>query len=335
MASRIPVVRTLVLLCCALPPSASTHASGDVPVIVEEEPGSASPDDGLSPAVSCLLEPAPLTTVYYSVAAPGSFDHLAWRIPVQSCAACAPGQALDIKTVSFRIRWRGACSAQARISLIGGTGPPGCRVPDTTSVLCGPDLHTLSAPGAVTLTHTLPVPAGCCIDPDAFVLVRFFGLGLCHGGGFLSPGIAGTTGPCAFCDEYFSDGPGVWPEDWCFSGLNSFWIQVGADCCTQVGVEDGSGAMGPPHIAVVGSPSRPVRLALTLDGTHPRPVEVDVFDIAGRRVRALLRADLEGGRHRLDWDGTSDSGERSRAGVYKLRLRAGTARAVATAVLLD
>jgi flagellar hook capping protein FlgD len=334
MASRIQVVRTLLLLCCVFSSSASSHPSGGVPIVVEDAPSLPFSADALTPAVACLLEPGPVTTVYYSVQAPGSFEHLAWRIPIQSCAACGPGQGLDLETVSVRIRWRGACTAQAEVSVIGVTGPPGCRRPDDANVLCGPDLHTLSGPGAVAVTHTLPVPAGCCVNSQAFVLVRFIDLGLCHAGGFLSPGLAATTVPCVSCDQYFSDGPSIWPTDWCILGQNSIWIEVGADCCSQVGVAEGS-AEEATGIAVLESPSHHVRLALTLGGTERRPVEVDVFDIAGRRVRALLRADLAGGRHRLDWDGTSDAGELLPAGVYKVRLSAGSARDVATAVLLD
>jgi flagellar hook assembly protein FlgD len=51
--------------------------------------------------------------------------------------------------------------------------------------------------------------------------------------------------------------------------------------------------------------------------------EVVVFDVSGRRVRALARGWLEAGPHALRWDGTDDAGRRMAPGVYFYRLTAG------------
>ena len=50
------------------------------------------------------------------------------------------------------------------------------------------------------------------------------------------------------------------------------------------------------------------------------PVELEVYDLAGRRVRQLRRGRLEAGEHVLGWDGNDQSGQPVAAGVYMLRV---------------
>ncbi|MCA9751256.1 MAG: M28 family peptidase [Gemmatimonadetes bacterium] len=50
-------------------------------------------------------------------------------------------------------------------------------------------------------------------------------------------------------------------------------------------------------------------------------VRLDVYDVAGRRVRALLDDRLAAGPHAMSWDGRNDDGHRVAAGVYFLRMR--------------
>jgi hypothetical protein len=49
-------------------------------------------------------------------------------------------------------------------------------------------------------------------------------------------------------------------------------------------------------------------------------VRIDVFDVAGRRVRTLLDRHLPRGNHIVDWDGTDAGGRALAAGVYLTRL---------------
>jgi uncharacterized protein len=60
---------------------------------------------------------------------------------------------------------------------------------------------------------------------------------------------------------------------------------------------------------------------------------LEVFDITGRRVAALLDADLEPGTHRLPWDGRDDDGAALPSGVYLLRLRTPRGQQTQTMVL--
>ncbi len=49
-------------------------------------------------------------------------------------------------------------------------------------------------------------------------------------------------------------------------------------------------------------------------------VRLEIFDVAGRRIRTLLHAPRDAGGHRLRWDGTDARGQRVASGVYFCRL---------------
>ena len=48
-----------------------------------------------------------------------------------------------------------------------------------------------------------------------------------------------------------------------------------------------------------------------------------VYDLAGRRVRALAHRRFDGGRHSVNWDGRDDSGNTVASGTYLYRMTAG------------
>jgi hypothetical protein len=52
------------------------------------------------------------------------------------------------------------------------------------------------------------------------------------------------------------------------------------------------------------------------------PVEVQIFDIAGRCVTKLACGDFAAGEHRLNWDGRDSEGRELSAGIYFARVRA-------------
>jgi flagellar hook assembly protein FlgD len=51
-------------------------------------------------------------------------------------------------------------------------------------------------------------------------------------------------------------------------------------------------------------------------------VRLDIYDIAGRRVRALVDANMGAGARSAFWDGRDDAGRRVASGVYLYRLEA-------------
>lgn len=58
------------------------------------------------------------------------------------------------------------------------------------------------------------------------------------------------------------------------------------------------------------------------------PVEAMIYDMLGRRVATLHSGTLAPGRHRLSWDGRSESGVAAASGVYLVRIAAGHSREV-------
>ncbi|MGD8395589.1 MAG: FlgD immunoglobulin-like domain containing protein [Candidatus Eiseniibacteriota bacterium] len=69
------------------------------------------------------------------------------------------------------------------------------------------------------------------------------------------------------------------------------------------------------------NPSTSIAFELAAAG----PTRLEIFDIAGRQVRALVDGQLPAGAHRVTWDGTDQGGRRVASGVYVYRLEtAGT-----------
>ncbi|MBN1162968.1 MAG: T9SS type A sorting domain-containing protein, partial [Candidatus Krumholzibacteriota bacterium] len=52
------------------------------------------------------------------------------------------------------------------------------------------------------------------------------------------------------------------------------------------------------------------------------PVDLDIYDAAGRRIKTLVRGWKTGGRHQVVWNGTDQSSRTVSAGVYFARMRA-------------
>ena len=72
------------------------------------------------------------------------------------------------------------------------------------------------------------------------------------------------------------------------------------------------------------NPSRgEVVIEFELPGPAPRPVEVSIHDVAGRRVARVLQERLPAGRHRAIWSGADRSGAAVAAGVYFYCIRSG------------
>ena len=96
------------------------------------------------------------------------------------------------------------------------------------------------------------------------------------------------------------------------------------------------GGEGPPPFRLGRSYPNPFNPLTTVRFTlhEAGPVELAVFDVAGRRVATLVERPLDAGAHAETWNGTDDAGRRVASGVYLLRLAAGGRTAARKAVLL-
>jgi hypothetical protein len=87
-------------------------------------------------------------------------------------------------------------------------------------------------------------------------------------------------------------------------------------------------AGGGLQLAVDGPNPFRAALGLRLAAAAGQPASVDVFDVAGRRVRTLATSvAVTDGPVALRWDGRGDDGRRAPAGVYLVRARTGVATA--------
>ncbi len=77
--------------------------------------------------------------------------------------------------------------------------------------------------------------------------------------------------------------------------------------------------------AVAPNPFNPCT-TITFDLVAPADTRLEVLDLQGRRVRALVSASLPAGRHEFVWDGRDQAGEPLPSGAYMARLVAGDVR---------
>jgi len=226
----------LVLASCLAAPLPGLAAEGPPIMVVDDGASGPAGTKPVGATGACVLEPNPRTTMSVFFKLPDAFTSLAWHVP--ACSACPSPLGLRINSLTMGIRWFTTCSAQVEVSIVGATGPSGCRVPDPSNVLCGPLTHTISGTG-VTALHTLPLPSGCCLTGELFALVRFIGFDACADANLFTPGLSLATSPCVNCDAYLTTLASV-PSltDWCpIAGtFGSIWMQLDADCCTVTGV---------------------------------------------------------------------------------------------------
>lgn len=119
------------------------------------------------------------------------------------------------------------------------------------------------------------------------------------------------------------------------------WFDFDCDYCTGVwdegthqGLAHQTWTSNAPSLSVPPTPSaRAIALAVAPNPApglarvrfslaSAEPVEVDVIDTAGRRIRSLLSGRAEAGEHEVVWDGADEAGRPAGAGVYLIRLSA-------------
>jgi len=78
------------------------------------------------------------------------------------------------------------------------------------------------------------------------------------------------------------------------------------------------------------NPTTTIGYSLAMDAA----VELDIHDVAGRRVRTLVSGVTPAGEHEVVWNGRNDDGEAVASGVYLYRLRSGADTETRRMVLL-
>jgi hypothetical protein len=94
----------------------------------------------------------------------------------------------------------------------------------------------------------------------------------------------------------------------------------------QTGIWNGSGLEIPLMSTVENSYPNPFNSRTTIVyfvanlGPIPAQINIDIFDILGRRVRKLVDEKKEVGRYKTIWDGKDDSGHECNSGIYFARM---------------
>jgi hypothetical protein len=78
------------------------------------------------------------------------------------------------------------------------------------------------------------------------------------------------------------------------------------------------------------NPSTTIRFELS----RPGAIQLEIFDVRGRRVRTLIDEHRGAGEHTLRWDGRNGRGREVATGVYFLRLRSGSKSTTQRMVLI-
>ena len=109
----------------------------------------------------------------------------------------------------------------------------------------------------------------------------------------------------------------------------AYSIQGGWAVPTDAPSPDVTEDSGPLVFRLHGNSPNPFATTTSIAFSLPRetPVQLRVYDLAGRRVRNVLERPLGPGRHQVVWDGRDESGRRVAHGIYMLRLQAGELQA--------
>ena len=146
-----------------------------------------------------------------------------------ACGACGPAHDLVLNDVSFSLQWFAAGSESVTIAIGVPQGTASCPNPYAALNICGPVRYLISSPGPGTVTHTLPMPPGCCISADEFLIVDFTRLLPANS---TQPYFGMSTSGCSPCGQYVDF------SEWCSANPRAVWMAVGADCCSQVPVRE-------------------------------------------------------------------------------------------------
>ena len=69
------------------------------------------------------------------------------------------------------------------------------------------------------------------------------------------------------------------------------------------------------------NPSTTISFDIPGDPGEVRKVNLSIYDIRGKLVKALIDSELKPGIHRVQWDGMDDRGDKVSSGVYFYKMR--------------
>jgi hypothetical protein len=132
-------------------------------------------------------------------------------------------------------------------------------------------------------------------------------------------------------------------NNWCLGASSPLLLDPPPGCgligalglCPPIGIHDVR-PPSPPRLQVRAPRPNPFLERTTIPFYLPRSgqVSVGIYDVMGRRVRALEPGWHTAGDHALEWDGRDDTGRRVPSGAYVARIRAGGEELTRTLLLI-
>jgi hypothetical protein len=105
-----------------------------------------------------------------------------------------------------------------------------------------------------------------------------------------------------------------------YEGSGIFYDNLGFRQISATDVPDGASAIGATLLQNYPNPFNPrTRIEFAIE--RPGPVDVSVYDLAGRRIATVYRGELAAGQHAVTWDGKTDTGNPASAGLYHYVLK--------------
>ena len=114
------------------------------------------------------------------------------------------------------------------------------------------------------------------------------------------------------------------PEDWILCQK----LEVAPTPVPEPGAVNGLTLTAAPN------PFNP-RTTISFEVPAAGPVQVDIWDAAGRRVKTLNEGFLAAGQHAVDWDGSNQNGARLASGTYFIRILVDSATRVQKVTLVQ
>jgi hypothetical protein len=116
--------------------------------------------------------------------------------------------------------------------------------------------------------------------------------------------------------SFSTDRPGLYPRE----------DMVALVDVLDVTVSGNNGGLAPRALAVVNAPNPfSASTKIIVNVPERQVIGLSLYDVTGRRVRALFSGEIEAGRKVFDWDGKGPNGETLPSGVYFCKLRVGSA----------
>lgn len=153
-----------------------------------------------------------------------------------SCTPCAT-RGLELTFADLALRFPAVCSQPVQIAIYGTNGDVSCPRPDVTNPLCPPFIVTLTPP-APNLPNQyynfqVPMPAGCCVNRPAFLMVNFLSSAPGCATSSTQPRLVidGSCDPCTSYNFYLT-----FEDDLCTDAFlnGNPLFSVEGDCCNVV-----------------------------------------------------------------------------------------------------